>query len=335
MIKQLKQAETGHACRPRRARILGLHLEGPFINPECKGAHDPATLRSPVAGYDSLKALYTEHLSSASIVTLAPELPGAIDAIKALRKEGIVASMGHSKCTVGQAIEAVEAGSTMITHLFNAMTPFHHRDPGLVGLLGTNACPYFGLIVDGIHCHPLSANIVHNTRPKKVVLVTDAMAAMGLPPGRFELGPMAVDIQVGGRYEGLHAVIAGTSTLAGSVVSMDQCVQNFRNFTGCSAAEAIESASRHPAKVLNKLGEYGTLENGALADMVLLNDELEVQATYLAGHLAWKLDPRDYGLRTPTPGVKPNPVKPPSSVASSHGGESISHVQAYRMRHWP
>eukprot|EP00658_Telonema_sp_P-2_P010255 TRINITY_DN13865_c0_g1_i6.p1 TRINITY_DN13865_c0_g1~~TRINITY_DN13865_c0_g1_i6.p1 ORF type:complete len:414 (+),score=90.74 TRINITY_DN13865_c0_g1_i6:154-1395(+) len=266
--------------------ILGVHLEGPFIS-ECKyGAHDKTLIRHPDQGGQSLSAMYgSEFERCAKIVTIAPELPGALDAIAAMSEVGIVASLGHSAADLDVATNGVRHGATLITHLFNAMNPFHHRDPGIVGLLGATDHGaedgvFFGLIVDGIHCHPASVRMAHKASPAGVVLVTDAMMAMGLSPGEYPLGTMQVEITD-------RAYIAGTTTLAGSIAKMDSCVRRFREDTGCSIVEALEAASLHPAQVLGVAPQKGTLEFGADADLIFLDDQLNVQACYVGGELAW------------------------------------------------
>lgn len=279
-----------------KACSLGAHLEGPFICKKKKGAHDVNLIRSPVEGFKSLLDCYGQEFERCTkIVTLAPELPGAvpsadlgsgvIDAVSGLASRKIVASLGHTACDLAEANRAVTEGATMITHMFNAMQSFHHRDPGLVGVLGSDPKEetpgvYYGIICDEIHCHPASVRIAYNASPKKVVLVTDAMMAMGLPPGQYPLGTMTVDITD-------RACIAGTDTLAGAIAPMDVCMRNFMKFTGCSVVEALEAASLHPAEVAGVAPQKGTLEVGSDADVIFLDEELHVQACYVGGEMAW------------------------------------------------
>jgi len=263
------------------AEILGAHLEGPFMSEHKFGAHNAALLRSPVEGFETVKEVYGEdNLKHVRIVTMAPELEGATMAIKGLRQHGVVVSAGHSAATIDQALAGVAAGITKVTHMFNAMNAFHHRDPGLVGLLGSNIEGlFYGLIADGIHCHQASALIAYRSDPQGVILVTDAIAAMGLEPGRYKLGTMDVDITD-------RATIVGTDTLAGAIAPMDVCVRNFKSFTGCDTACALEAASLHPAQVL-ELSSKGRLDCGCDADIVFLNDQLELHGVYMAGECAW------------------------------------------------
>ncbi|KFU95241.1 Putative N-acetylglucosamine-6-phosphate deacetylase, partial [Chaetura pelagica] len=255
------------------AGILGAHLEGPFISKEKKGAHPEHCLRTFEAGaFQDLVATYGS-LDCVRIVTLAPEMKRSREVIQELTKRGICVSLGHSVANLSQAEEAVQHGATFITHLFNAMLPFHHRDPGIVGLL-----------TNGIHTNPAALRIAHRAHPKGLVLVTDAIAGLGLAPGRHTLGQQVVEI------DGLNTYIAGTKTLSGSVATMDTCVRHFQEATGCSAETALEAASLHPAQLLGIEHKKGTLDYDADADFLMLNDGLYVQATYIAGEEVWRQD---------------------------------------------
>jgi hypothetical protein len=150
--------------------------------------------------------------------------------------------------------------------------------------------PFYSIIVDGVHCHPYAVSMAHETHPSGLICVTDAMRAMGLPVGRHRLGEMDVELYQGsedGHYEGLHAVIAGTATLAGAVVPLDKCVRNLRAYTECSLERAVDSVTRHPARLLRLEDTMGTLRRGTWADMVVLDDQCHVLQTYLAGQLVW------------------------------------------------
>ena len=432
-----------HDTSAVRCRILGLHLEGPLMAKERKGAHaihnicaaheavnahkdssDTANILNAVYGHTDWSAGFVR------IVTLAPELPQAMRIIHWLAQHHIVASIGHTDADIATADEAIQSGATMITHLFNAMSGFHHRDPGVPGLIGrrpdirsryyrqssgslhamysqdlklttveefsnfkapenapngaakrpapmaslapqpfslwtigggalrvhtptalpgvgtasptpavessrrpsltpnpaTDSSmpstakvvltgtplpvegtgprhlpidrPFFGLIVDGVHNHPYAVNVAFTSHFKGLVLVTDAMKAMGLPPGRHTLGELSVDIYHGaedGHYEGLHAVLAGTATLAGAVVPLDRCVRNLKSYTACTIPEALATVTKHPAAVPGLSNILGTLQAGAWADFVILNDELEVQQTYVSGNLAYSAFKADEG----------------------------------------
>ncbi|ORY04896.1 putative N-acetylglucosamine-6-phosphate deacetylase [Basidiobolus meristosporus CBS 931.73] len=280
-------SESMHLFAPRQgdvrngAEILGAHLEGPFISPLKFGAHDVETLRVSPNGLSDFESCYNfkrGEKKNIALITVAPEMEGIMETIPELVDEDIIVSIGHSSATSAQAEKAIENGATLVTHMFNAMQQFHHRDPGIIGVLGSSKKkPYYGIICDGIHCHPNSVKIAYSSHPAGVVLVTDAMSAAGLPPGQYYLGNMTVDKSEDRVY------IQGTTILAGSVITMDQCVKNFRSFTGCSIVEAIEAATLHPAQALNITHKKGTFNAGADADILFLDDELNVERVFVAG----------------------------------------------------
>jgi len=280
--KILPQIERTHGSE-ESAAVLGLHLEGPFINEGKYGAHNPALIRSTLGARELLDVYGV--LDNVSIVTLAPELPGAEAAVRALASRGIVVSLGHSNATFAIGREAISWGASLVTHLFNAMKGFHHRDPGLVGLLGADDAPFASIIADGVHSHPASLKIAHAAHPTGLLLVTDAMMAMGLDVGRYQLGTLDVDVTEEGSFR--RAMVHDTSVLAGSVATMEECVKKMRQYAHCSAVQALEAASLRPAQVLGLCPGKGTLDFGADADAVLLDDSLTVQATWVAGRLAW------------------------------------------------
>lgn len=272
------------------AGVLGFHLEGPFISTEKKGAHPEPFLRTfGTGGIQDLMEVYGS-LDNVAVVTLAPELSSSQSVVKELSQRGVTVSLGHSVANLSQAEEAVQHGASFITHLFNAMLPFHHRDPGIVGLLTSDQIPagrtvYYGMIADGIHTNPAALRIAHRAHPAGLVLVTDAITAMGLPPGRHTLGQQVIEIQ------GLHAYVAGTKTLCGSIATMDMCVRHFRQASGCSVEEALEAASLHPAQLLGLSHRKGNLDYGSDADLILLDDALNVRATFISGEEVWRKGP--------------------------------------------
>ncbi|CAL8265780.1 unnamed protein product [Gadus morhua 'NCC'] len=270
------------------AGVLGVHLEGPFISLEKKGAHPEQFLRTfgGSGGVNPLLEVYGG-LDNVSMVTLAPELAGSQSVVEELSQRGVTVSLGHSVANLSQAEEAVQQGASFITHLFNAMLPFHHRDPGIVGLLTSDRIPagrsvFYGMIADGIHTNPAALRIAHRAHPAGLVLVTDAIMAMGLPPGRHTLGQQVIEIQ------GLHAYVAGTTTLSGSIATMDMCVRHFQQASGCSVPEALEAASLHPAQLLGISHQKGSLEYGCDADLVLMDDQMVLEATYISGVEVWR-----------------------------------------------
>lgn len=268
-----------------KASILGSHLEGPFISYEKKGAH-PANfvLGQPLSSYDDIERVYGS-VDNVSIITMAPELDTNNIVIRELVKKGVVVSVGHSEGTLTDGERAVKSGAKFITHLFNAMLPFHHRDPGLVGLLtakSTREKIFYGIIADGIHTHYAAFDIAFRANPSGLVLVTDAISAFGLPSGVHKISTQQIEIRQ------RKAFIAGTNTLCGSIASMDECVRNMIHFTGCSAVEALECASLHPAQVLGIEMKKGTLNVGSDADFVILDSDLNVLETFIRGMRVFK-----------------------------------------------
>uniref|UniRef100_A0A7N6B6X8 N-acetylglucosamine-6-phosphate deacetylase n=1 Tax=Anabas testudineus TaxID=64144 RepID=A0A7N6B6X8_ANATE len=257
---------------------------------EKKGAHPEQYLRTfRSGGIEDLMEAYGS-LDNVAMVTLAPELASSQSVVRELCQRGITVSLGHSVANLSQAEEAVQNGASFITHLFNAMLPFHHRDPGIVGLLTSDQVPagrtvYYGMIADGIHTNPAALRIAHRAHPSGLVLVTDAITAMGLPPGRHTLGQQVIEIQ------GLHAYVAGTKTLSGSIATMDMCVRHFKQASGCSVEEALEAASLHPAQLLGISHKKGNLDYGSDADLVIIDDALNVRATYINGEEVWRKEP--------------------------------------------
>ncbi|CAH0669107.1 unnamed protein product [Spodoptera exigua] len=268
------------------ATVLGVHLEGPFINMAKKGAHMEEYIRTPDEGLKTVEEVYGS-LDNVVIVTLAPELPGAHDAIKELTQMGIKVALGHSTASLAEGEKAVECGANLITHLFNAMLPFHHRDPGLVGLLAstTKQQVFYGIISDGIHTHPAALRIASRTNPEGLVLVSDAVAAQGLADGNYRIGPQLVTV------EGGRAYVTGTKVLCGSTTGLDECVATLKRSLDCSLEYALEAASLHPARALGIDDRKGKLNFGYDADFVMLDPEkIQIKSTWIAGECVYKCD---------------------------------------------
>jgi len=257
------------------AEVLGLHLEGPFINPEQKGAHNASLIRDFNSVVDP-EEFYGD-LSKVRMVTLAPEIFGALTKIPFFTNRGIVVSIGHTQASSEEVDKAVAVGATLVTHLFNAMTPFHHRAPGVIGATLANRKLFYSVICDGIHVDPGAIKMAWMANPERLVLISDAISALGLEEGDYRLGTMDV------RVNGGKAVVKGTETLAGSVLRMDQAVKNLKAFTGCSTVQALEAASLRPAQVIGVDDRKGRLDEGYDADFVVLDQDLNVQQTYRAG----------------------------------------------------
>jgi N-acetylglucosamine-6-phosphate deacetylase len=255
---------------------LGLHLEGPFLSPDASGAHSRADIeRADDALFDRLVAS-----GVVSLMTLAPERDGALARIRRLVLAGIVVSVGHTRATYEEAILAFDAGATVVTHLFNAMSPLAHRAPGMVGAALVDDRVVCGVIVDGVHAHDAAIRLALRAKSAaRIVLVTDAMAAAGLGPGTYSLA-------------GRRVVVDATSarledgTLAGSILTLDAAVRNAVAL-GVPLADALRMASEVPARVLG-LTAKGKIAAGADADLVLFDDDVRVQATMVGGEIAWR-----------------------------------------------
>lgn len=274
------QATLGRrpASGPPGARPLGLHVEGPFLNLNRKGAHKPAHLRSPdldaTAGWSPEQGV--------RLVTLAPELPGALDLVSSLTEQGVLVGAGHSAATLAQAKAGFVAGIRYGTHLFNAMPPLHHREPGLVGALLTDGRATAGLIADGIHSHPSMVGLAWQALGStRLNLVTDAIAALGMPPGRHKLADFEVWV------DGTSARLAD-GTLAGSILSLDRALRNLLAYTGCTLEVALPTITTTPARLLGLAATRGRIAPGYAADLVLLTPELQVGVTIVGGEEVYR-----------------------------------------------
>jgi N-acetylglucosamine-6-phosphate deacetylase len=217
-------------------------------------------------------------------VTLAPELPGALDVIAALSARGVLVSAGHSMATYDQAEAAFNAGARYGTHLFNAMPALAHRDPGLPGALLADDRTIVGFIADGVHTHPSVIKLVWRALgAARLNLVTDAMAALGMSAGTHRLGDYDVTV------DATSARLAG-GTLAGSILSLDQAVRNLIDTTGCILAEALSTVTTTPAKAIGVDGQRGRIKPGYVADIVLLSRDLRVRATICEGEIVYRAD---------------------------------------------
>lgn len=259
------------------AQALGLHLEGPLINPLRRGAHSLEHIATP--DRELVEAWSADR--GIAMVTLAPELPGGLEIIAELAGRGVVVAGGHSDATAEEALAAVEAGMTHLTHLFNAMAPLAHRAPGIVGVGLARTDVTTGLIVDGLHVHPTTVAAVHNAKGAEgLVLVSDSSSAMGMGPGTHQLGEVTVTIDDTG-------IRTPDGTLAGSAITLDEAVRNLVSFTGCSPDEAIVSATSTPAAVIGA-DTRGAIAHGLDGDLVLLDGDLVPVATVIAGDVVWQ-----------------------------------------------
>lgn len=257
---------------------LGLHFEGPFLNPKKKGAHNPQFLQPP----NPELVQEWERTNGVRLVTLAPELPGALELAQTLRERGIILAIGHSLATYEEAIAAFEQGFHYVTHLYNAMTPLEYRQPGLVGAILTHPEITVSLIADGIHVHPAMLRLAYQTRdPDHVVLVTDAMSALGMPPGQYPLG---------GKQEVFvdeHSARLSDGTLAGSILKPADALRNMMEYCGVSLEAILPCLTSTPARVLG-LTNKGKLEVGADADLTLLDPQGDPAMTIVGGEVIYE-----------------------------------------------
>lgn len=262
---------------PHRARVLGVHFEGPAISPSRPGAHDVRWIGMP----DAAEVATWTRANGVAMVTVAPELDGAVEVIEQLVGAGVVVSIGHTACSASEFTAARLAGASLVTHLFNAMARFDHRDPGPIGAAMADTDVRAGIICDGVHCDPIAVAMAWNALgPHRTVLVSDAVAALGLGPGTATLGSRRVVIDE-------HSVRTEDGVLAGSKLSLDQAVRNLVAMTGCPVGAAVVAASTTPADALG-LDDRGRIEVGARADLVVLGDDLAVEHTLIGGCTAWR-----------------------------------------------
>ncbi|SEB53872.1 N-acetylglucosamine-6-phosphate deacetylase [Nocardioides exalbidus] len=258
--------------------LAGVHLEGPWLSPQRSGAHQPGSLAAPTPA--AIEALLDAGGGAVRMVTLAPELPGGIDAVRQLAERGVVAAIGHTDATYDVSREALDAGARLGTHLFNAMRPLHHREPGPVGALLDSPVDV-ELIADGVHLHPAVLRTVFAAKPDQCVLVTDAMAAAGAPDGDYALGPMAIEVRDG---VARLASSGGDGAIAGSTLTMDAAVRYAVRTAGLPLLDVVRAASTTPARVWG-LADVGAVEAGRRADLVVLDADLDVLRVMRAG--AW------------------------------------------------
>ena len=259
------------------ARVLGVHAEGPFISPARKGAHNEAWITEPTpAAVDELLDAGQDVLR---LVTLAPERDGALTAITRLTDAGIGVSVGHSDATAAQVALAADHGARMVTHLFNAQRPLHHREPGVVGQALTDHRLTSGLIADMHHVSPQVCVLAFRAAPGRICAVTDAAACAGMPPGRYQLGGESIALPEGDGQPPVRA----DGTLAGSALRMDVAVANLIA-AGIGLAEAVAAASSIPASLIGR-PDLGRIAPGAAADLVWLGDDLRTNAAWVGGEL--------------------------------------------------
>jgi N-acetylglucosamine-6-phosphate deacetylase len=280
LLAILKSLAESSKSNKNGSKVLGIHTEGPFISEHKPGAHVIAQLKT--GDLSSIEEVLSAADNFVSMVTVAPEIPGGLEAIKYLSKKNIISSIGHTNATYAQAVEGIKAGARSTTHLFNAMSPLAHRDPGAVGAVLDNEDIFAELILDGIHIHEAIFRIALKSKGvDRINLITDATSLAGLADGEYGELPDRAVTKIGGKI-----VLSGTDTLAGSALSMNMVYQNAAKFAQLTLSELSKISSLNAAKILGKESEIGSLEVGKLADLVLLDAESKVCATMIEGE--WK-----------------------------------------------
>lgn len=257
-----------------QARPIGVHLEGPFLSHKRRGVHPPENLLEPTLKiFDDLWQAARGHVR---MMTIAPEIPGAMEVISEAARRGVCVSIGHSDAEMPIARDAVSAGARHATHTFNAMRPLDHRDPGIIGEVLSDDGITADLIADGIHVAPPVVKLFLQAKGReRAVLITDAISATGMPDGRYQLGPIEVDVEDG--------KCTSNGSLAGSVLTMDRAVRNVTHFSNWSLRDAVRAATLNPARAVGMSETFGVLAAGHRADFTVLSSTGEVIKTIVGG----------------------------------------------------
>lgn len=262
---------------PGRSRPLGIHLEGPFISHAKRGVHPPENLLQPSPKL--LREMNDASGGAVRMLTIAPEINGAIETITEAKALGIHSSLGHSNATFAEANAGIQAGARHATHTFNAMRPLDHREPGILGAVLSDDRMTADLIADGLHIDPAVIKLFLRAKGlDRAILITDAISATGMPDGKYKLGSFEVEVK------GNRCDLNGK--LAGSVLTLDRAVRNVMSFVPLDLAQAIQLVTQNPARLLGMADTHGTLATGAMADIVVLTTEGEVAATMAGGQFA-------------------------------------------------
>ncbi|GHI06810.1 N-acetylglucosamine-6-phosphate deacetylase [Streptomyces cellostaticus] len=263
--------------------IAGIHFEGPFISPCRKGAHSEELLRDPEPA--EVRKLIDAARGKAKMVTLATELPGGLDSVRLLAEHGVIAAIGHTDATYEQTVEAIDAGATVATHLFNAMPTLGHRSPGPIAALLEDERVTVELINDGTHLHPAALELAfHHAGASRVAFITDAMDAAGIGDGRYMLGPLEVEVS-----EGVARLVHGGS-IAGSTLTLDRAFKRAVTIDKLPVQDAVTALSANPARLLGLSDRIGSLEPGKDADLVLLDANFDLKGVMRRGE--WVVAPQ-------------------------------------------
>ncbi|KQX59491.1 MULTISPECIES: N-acetylglucosamine-6-phosphate deacetylase [unclassified Streptomyces] len=262
--------------------LAGLHFEGPFISPCRKGAHDETLLRDPDPA--DVRKLIDAARGQAKMVTLATELPGGIDSVRLLAEHGVIAAIGHTDASYEQTAEAIDAGATVATHLYNAMPALGHRAPGPIAALLEDGRITVELINDGTHLHPAALELAfHHAGAGRVAFITDAMDAAGFGDGRYMLGPLEVEVK-----DSVARLVEGGS-IAGSTLTLDRAFKRAATIDGLPVEAVVQAISANPARLLGVYDRVGSLEPGKDADIVVLDADFELKGVMRKGE--WIVDP--------------------------------------------
>jgi N-acetylglucosamine-6-phosphate deacetylase len=271
-IRQIVEAAS---AQPPGASILGIHLEGPFISPEKRGMIRPSHICK-------VSRHYYERIGNMCggwlrMVTIAPEVPGALELIRDMAASGIVPALGHTNATYEETLRGLEAGLRHVTHMMNAMRSFHHREPGAVGAVLMHDEFTMQIITDGVHLHPeVVAWLVRMKGPSRLSIITDGMAATGMPPGRYTYAGVEYSVKDGAaRY--------ADGTLVGTACTQLELVRRARQFAGLDLAEAVNMASLYPARILGVDGRKGSIAEGRDADLLISDSKLELESVFVRG----------------------------------------------------
>ncbi|MFF9393293.1 N-acetylglucosamine-6-phosphate deacetylase [Streptomyces griseoluteus] len=263
--------------------LAGVHFEGPFISPCRKGAHSEALLRDPDPA--EVRKLVDAARGHAKMVTLATELPGGLHSVRLLAEQGVIAAVGHTDASYEQTVAAIDAGATVATHLFNAMPPIGHRDPGPITALLEDGRVTVELINDGTHLHPAALQLAfHHAGADRVAFITDAMDAAGSGDGRYLLGPLEVEVR-----DGVARLVEGGS-IAGSTLTLDRAFRRAVTVDGLPVTDVVKALSANPARLLGMADRVGSLEPGRDADLVLLDGDFALKGVMRRGE--WVITPQ-------------------------------------------
>lgn len=276
-LKEIFENAASFQAAKDEAELLGINMEGPFLAEAKLGAQNPTYLQKP--NQELFARLQDCAQGLIKLVSLAPELEGAVEFIKT-NKNKVRISLAHSNASYMQADRALKVGASQVTHLFNAMTPFSHREPGILGAALDNEATMVELICDGVHLHPATVRLAFKLfGADRIILISDSMEACGLKDGNYQLGQQPVTVH------GNLATITGTHTIAGSVTNLADCVRWSIQEAGLSISQAIKSATLNPAKALGLSKAYGSLEVGKFADLLLLDQQLNLKHIIKHGSL--------------------------------------------------